>query len=84
MDCSFRSWLRRRQSSLNDLMPAADKIVPLVARAGMTGVTRQQLGHALDLERDTLDELLAGLVRLGMLTVTDGIRGQVFHIGNGG
>lgn len=32
----FASWLRRRHG-MNDLMPEADKVVPLVARAGIAG-----------------------------------------------
>lgn len=31
-------------------------------------MTRKQLGGAVDLERDVLDELLAGLVNAGLLT----------------
>jgi hypothetical protein len=65
---SFTSWVRNRQR-LDDLMPQADKVVPLVASAGTTGMTRRQLGHGIDLDRDVLEELLAGLVRAGLLTL---------------
>jgi hypothetical protein len=68
-DRSFTSWVRRQQR-LDGIMPQADKVVPLVAGAGSTGMTRRELGHAVRLDRDTLDELLAGLVRLGLLTLT--------------
>ena len=66
---SFMSWVHRRHG-VGDLMPEADKVVPLVAGAGAAGMTRQQLGHAVDLDRDVLDELLAGLVRVGLLAVS--------------
>ena len=66
---------------MGDLAPEADRIVPLVAAAGMMGMDRQQLGNAVDLERDVLDELLAGMIRVGVLTLAweDGV--QVFRSG---
>ncbi len=63
MDLSFKSWERRRH-----LAPEADRILPLIAAAG--GLTRKQLGHAVDLERDVLDGLLGGLVQAGLLTLS--------------
>lgn len=66
---TFETWFRRHRS-LNHLAPEADKILPLVADAGETGMSRRQLGHALDLDRETVDELLDGLVRAGLLVVT--------------
>jgi hypothetical protein len=69
MDHSFTSWVRRRQR-IGGMMPQADKVVPLVSGAGPAGITRRELGHAVRLDRDTLDELLAGLVRVGLLNVT--------------
>lgn len=62
MTHSFKSWG-------NDLTPEADKIVPLVAAAGASGMSRKQLGSAVELDRDVLDELLAGLVRLRILSL---------------
>ena len=32
-------------------------------------MSRKQIGSAVDLDRDVLDQLLAGLVGIGMLTV---------------
>jgi hypothetical protein len=69
MTGSFKSWVRHRHG-LDDLTPEADKVLPLVAGAGPTGIARRELGHAIDLDRDVLDELLAGLVRAGLLSVT--------------
>jgi hypothetical protein len=75
---SFRSWAHHRQG-LDELMPQADKVVPLVAQAGPRGMTRAEVGGVIDLDRDALDALLAGLVRFGLLSVTweNGI--QVFR-----
>jgi hypothetical protein len=64
MISSFKSWERRRH-----LAPEADRILPLVAAAGTAGMNRFQLGNAVDLNRETLDQLLAGLVGIGLLTV---------------
>lgn len=52
-------------------MPEADKIVPIIAAAGVVGMNRKQLGSAIDLERFILDGLLAGFVNSGILVVTD-------------
>ena len=77
MDHSFKSWLDRRRRG----PPEADKIVPLVAAAGAPGMNRKQLGSAILLDRDVLDDLLAGMVRLNVLTQgwEDGI--PVFRTG---
>jgi hypothetical protein len=72
VDLSFKSWERRRH-----LAPEADRILPFIAAAG--ALSRQQLGHALDLDRDVLDQLLAGLVSFGLLTVTRGPGGPVYR-----
>jgi hypothetical protein len=69
MDRSFTSWVRRRQR-LDGVMPQADRVLPLVAGAGAAGMTRQQLGHAVRLDRDVLDQLLDGLVLSGLLSLT--------------
>ena len=65
---SFTSWLHRRKGYT---VPESDRVVPLIAQAGVAGMNRGQIGAAVDLERDVLDELLAGLVRFGELTVSD-------------
>lgn len=65
-------------------MPEADKIVPLVAQAGSRGMARGEIGRVIELDREVLDELLAALVSVGLLTasVEDGY--QVFRAGVGG
>ena len=79
MHHSFESWLDRRRRG----PPEAEKLVPLVAASGMVGMTRKQLGNAIDLERQVLDELLDGLVRSGLLTVTDENGLKVFRTQQG-
>ena len=66
MKYSFTSYAQRRRH----LAPEADRILPLIAAAGTVGMNRKQLGSAVDLDRDVLDQLLAGLVEIGMLAVT--------------
>ncbi len=67
MEYSFNNWMRRR----HHLAPEADRLLPLIAGAGAMGMSRKQLGHAIKLDRDVLDELLDGLVQVGMLSVAD-------------
>jgi len=63
---SLATWRRDRET-----IPLADQIVPLVAQAGPQGITRGEIGHAVGLDREVLDQLLDGLVRFGLLVVTD-------------
>jgi len=79
---SFTSYVQRRERG--DHIPKADRIVPLIVQAGQQGMTRKEIGAAVDLERDVLDQLLDGLVGFGLLTVgwENGV--QVFRApGNG-
>jgi hypothetical protein len=50
--------------------------VPLVAQAGTRGLTRREVGNGIGLEPGVLDDLLAALVRAGMLYVSavNGVR----------
>jgi hypothetical protein len=68
----FHSWLHHRDRQQQGHVPAADLVVPLVAQAGRRGMTRGEVGKAVgdDLDRDALDDLLAGLVEFGLLAVT--------------
>ena len=74
MRYSFREWEQARR-----LQPKADVILPMIAASGVYGMSRQQLGHAVDLDREVLDHLLTGLVSFGLLTVTKGTDGPVYH-----
>jgi len=68
----FHSWLHQRDRQRHDHLPVADKVLPLIAQAGQAGMTRGEIGKAVgdDLDRDALDDLLAGLVEFGLLAVT--------------
>ena len=74
MTFSFRVWEQNRR-----LQPQADVIVPMTKASGLYGMSRRQLGRALDLDRDVLDQLLAGLVSFGLLTVTTGPGGPIYR-----
>lgn len=68
----FHTWLHQRDRQRREHIPAADLVVPLVAQAGQDGMTRGEIAKAVgdDLDRDALDDLLAGLVEFGLLTAT--------------
>ena len=65
MEYSFKSWQNRRRH----LAPESERILPLVAAAGAAGMTRRQIRNAVELDQEVLDELLAGMVQIGLLTV---------------
>ena len=69
---AFSSWLKRREIK----PPEADRLLPLIAQAGLRGMNRGQIGSVIGLERDVLDQLLDGLVRFGQLRidVENGVR----------
>lgn len=64
----FSTWVRQRDDQRRGHVPLADRIIPLVAGAGPTGMTRRQLGHAVPLAPAVLDQLLDALVQFGSLT----------------
>ena len=78
---SFHSWLHHRDRERRDHIPAADLIVPLVAQAGQAGMTRGEIGKAVgdSLDHDSVDDLLAGLVDFGLLSVAKEGGLQVFR-----
>jgi len=78
MENSFTAWERRRRH----ISPEPDRILPLIKAAGVSGMTRKQLGGAVDMERDVLDELLAGLVGAGLLILSRDARGPVYYSGH--
>ena len=73
MDYSFKSWMRRR----HHLAPEADRVLPLIAAAG--DMTRKQIGHAVEIDRDVLDDLLAAMCGAGMLILSRDARGPVYR-----
>ncbi len=63
----FTTWIQKQEIKPLE----ADRLIPIIANAGPRGITRGEIGKAIRLERDAIDELLDGLVRFGLLTVAD-------------
>lgn len=61
----FASWIQHRQIEI----PEADRILPLISQAAAKGITRGELGKAITLDREVLDDFLDGLVRVGVVRV---------------
>lgn len=61
------AWVHRRDQRRREHVPDAVRIVPMVALAGPTGLSRTQIAHALSLEPNALDDLIAALVSVGQL-----------------
>ena len=64
---SYSTWIQKQKAK----PPEADRLIPLIHQAGAAGISRGEIGSAIKLDRDVLDDLLAGLVRVGVLTVAD-------------
>jgi len=57
----FSDWLQQREIKPLE----ADRLIPLIANAGSRGISRGEIGAAIKLDREVLDEFLDGLVRVG-------------------
>ena len=75
MSLSFTTWEQRRR----DISPEADRILPLVKGAGVFGMSRKQLGSAVKLDRDVLDDLLGAMVGTGILILSRDAQGPVYR-----
>ncbi len=75
MEYSFNNWMRRRRH----ISPESERILPIVKAAGAMGMSRKQIGHAVDLDRDVLDDLLAAMIGAGMLILSRDARGSVYR-----
>ena len=75
MDISFTAWEQRRRN----ISPESERILPMVKASGIYGMSRKQLGSAVDLDRDVFDQLLAGMVSAGILTMTNTVNGPVYR-----
>lgn len=55
-------------------MPECDRLLQVVTAAGQRGISRVDLGQEIQLDRETLDDLISAFVRLGQITIMqDGI-----------
>ena len=61
----FTTWVQKQQIKT----PEADRILPLISQSGPQGISSGELGKAITLDREVLDEFLAGLVRIGVVRV---------------
>lgn len=68
----FTSWLQDQQVKI----PEPDRLLLLIKQAGSQGMGRAEIGSAIQMDRDFLDQFLDGLVRAGVLRVdlVNGIR----------
>jgi hypothetical protein len=64
---SFLEWLTAREQVE---VPDETLVIHLISQAGAAGVTHHDLRHAVGLEPDTLDGLLAALEGIGQITVS--------------
>ena len=60
----FSSWIQKQQIK----QPEADRLLPLIT-AAPDGISRGELGKAIKLDRQVLDEFLDGLVAVGVVRV---------------
>ena len=74
----FTTWIQKQQIKL----PEADRILPLISQAGPQGITRGEIGRAITLDREVLDEFLDGLVRIGVVQMTDQNGIRVYRAGS--
>jgi len=69
---TFSRWLERfhyTDKKPGPVMPQADQVWVLIRDAGRKGISRGELGAAIDLERETLDDViqaLTGRVKVSM------------------
>lgn len=66
---SFHSWAGSRSNQPDKHINQSDKIVPLLQQAGPVGMTRRQLGGAINLERELVDGLLRALLDTGQISI---------------
>lgn len=74
----FTTWIQRRQITI----PEADRILPLISQAGANGISRGEIGRAIRLDRQVLDDFLDGLVRIGVVQMTDQNGIRVYQAGS--
>lgn len=63
----FNTWVQNQQVKI----PEPDRLVLLIKQAGSKGMTRAEIGGAINMDRDFLDQFLDGLVQVGVLRVVD-------------
>jgi len=69
METSFLAWLETRTQRPE--LPEVTRLLQLLAQAGANGIRRRDLGKAITLDRDVLDDLLAAMVAAGQIEVAE-------------
>jgi hypothetical protein len=69
METSFLAWLETRAHRSE--LPDVTRLSQLIAQAGAAGIRRPDLGKAITLDRDVLDDLLAAMVAAGQIGVAE-------------
>lgn len=69
METSFLAWLETRAHRSE--LPEATRLSQLIAQAGTGGIRRRDLGKAITLDGDVLDDLLAAMVAAGQVEVAE-------------
>lgn len=58
------------------IIPSHQRLMIVLARAGARGLTRSELSGLVDLEGDTLNDLLTALIKSGEIAVSQGSDGK--------
>ena len=77
---TFHQWIEARK--LAPPISESDRLMRFIMRAGPGGIAEGDLKKQIDLPRQTVDELLAGLLGLGLIVVTGQYGVRVFRPAN--
>ena len=75
---SFLKWLEHRVEEI----PDATELAIVIARSGAAGMSRDDLGAALQISPETLEDLLSALVASGQVAVVK-VNGQLVYRATG-
>ena len=73
----FVQWLERRKPAPE--ISESDRLMRVIMQAGAGGIAEGDLKKRTDLPRETVDQLLAGLLGLGLVVVTGQYGQRVFR-----
>ena len=67
---TFWEWHHYADKKPAPIVPQADRAMHLIQQSGRRGISRGELGAAIDLERHSLDDLLQALAASGQVLVS--------------
>ncbi len=76
----FVQWLESRKPAPE--ISESDRLMRFIMQAGPGGIAEGDLKKQIDLPRQTVDQLLAGLLGLGLIVVTGQYGERVFRAAN--